>query len=50
MINQLFACYKLKCPKTTFAHPLADQFGARAVTAKGAKLLCTPGWSLRDAL
>jgi hypothetical protein len=38
-----FLCYKLKCAKAGApAVTLGDQFGTRAVTARGAKFLCAP--------
>jgi len=38
-----FACYKVKCPKTTHAFDtLTDQFGTRQVQPKTSSLLCAP--------
>jgi hypothetical protein len=38
-----FLCYKLKCPKATFAPiTVADEFGTRAVTPAAPKVFCAP--------
>jgi hypothetical protein len=47
-LNQLFVCYKLKCPKVDIAHGVDDQFGSRMTTLKSTKLLCAPAWGPQD--
>jgi hypothetical protein len=38
-----FNCYVVKCPKTTLPTlPTQDQFGARTVTPRAARMLCAP--------
>jgi len=38
-----FLCYAIKCPKAgPFLVPFSDQFGARTVEARSAKVLCVP--------
>ena len=41
-----FLCYKLKCPRSALSEiTWSDQFGTRAVTPIGSKLLCAPAVS-----
>jgi hypothetical protein len=40
--TQLFACYKLKCPKVSGELTIDDQFGSRTSGFTNTKLLCAP--------
>jgi hypothetical protein len=41
-LEEQFACYKVKCEKTTFDVEMSDQFGTRSMTVKAPKWLCAP--------
>ena len=41
-LAELFACYKLKCPKQKIALSATDEFGTRTVTVSSPRLLCSP--------
>ncbi len=40
--GELFACYKLKCPKNAATFTVADQFGTRSMTIGASNMLCAP--------